>query len=155
MARHDRVAHEDRGYHALHMGLSGPHEFADKSEGKVVAHTVVAVLRLHDANHRRSILLPWVKTIWAKAQCEVLEATDAILDETPAPPLKGIPFDNRVLRIHTDRGGEWVNAPFRQELKKRNPDEMYTQGYTSQSKGAAQRCVGLMKTIGRRMASGG
>lgn len=51
---------------------------------------------------------PPVKTIGTNKQGEVLEAIEAILDETSK---------TRVLRIHMDRGGEWLNASFRQEVK--------------------------------------
>lgn len=69
-----------------------------------MAYAVVAVLRLQHASQRRSLLLPCVNTFRAKEQGEVLEAAGAILGEISATPLKDNPFENRVLRIRTDRG---------------------------------------------------
>lgn len=51
-----------KGYHVLHMDLSGSHSVAENHEGKEVLYAVVAVLRLQDSTHRRPWLLPWVKT---------------------------------------------------------------------------------------------
>lgn len=114
--RHDSAAREDPSNHDIYMVLSGPREIADNHEGKAVAYAVFVVVRLQDANHRRSFL-PWVKAIQTNAQGEVLEATE---DENSAIPLTGSLFENRVFCMHTDRGGEWLNATFRQEDTQQN-----------------------------------
>lgn len=44
-----------------------------------------------------------------------------------------------------------MSLSFRDEMKKRNIGHAYTHGHSPQSKEAAERSVGLMHTIGRRM----
>lgn len=68
-----------------------------------------------------------------------------------ALPLKGIPSEGRARRVHGDRGTEWTNTSFRNEMQKRHLVHSATQGYALQSNGTAERSGGLMKTTGPRM----
>lgn len=80
VVRHDPVAEEDRGCHALHMDLGYTGSLAILTAG----------LWRMPWSQFRSLLLPWAKTNRTKEPSVVLEATGAILDEISA---------------HTDRGG--------------------------------------------------
>lgn len=71
-----RGPHEDNTFHVLHMDLSRLHPIAENHGGREVSNASVAVLKLQDITHRRSLLLLWVKS---KGDGEVMEATDIIV----------------------------------------------------------------------------
>ena len=116
-----------------------------------MAYIVVSVLRIQDKTHQHSLLLPWVRTTAAETQSEVGNAVESIITEVEGVALEGIPYGKRVLRVQTDRGTEWLNKAFQEAMKSRGILHTYTQGYSPQSNGTAERFVGLMKTIAKRM----
>lgn len=81
-------------------------------------------------------------------QGKTLDAAESSLGETATIPLPGMPFEGRALRLHTDRGMEWLSASFRLERQTRNIVHTCTQGCSPPSNETAERFVGLMPTVG-------
>jgi len=152
--KHKKVPLEEKGLFVLHADLSGPHREATNSEGKDVSYALIAVLRLQSSDLKRIVLLPWVRTIRTKEQGEVLGAMEEIIVEIEGASLAGIPYGGRVKRVHTDRGTEWLNRSFQTRMQERGISHTTTRGYSPQSNGTAERFVGILKTIGRRLLHG-
>ncbi len=152
---HRKTPVDEKGLHVLHADLSGPHHVAQNANGNDVAYGLIAVLRIQSADLSSTVLLPWVRTMATKNQIETFDNTQQIIAEIEGASLGGIEFGKRVKRFHTDKGKEWDNQVFKQGMKEMNIPHTFTQGYSPQSNGTAERYVGLLKTVARRMLIGG
>ncbi len=151
---HKKVKQEEKGLYVLHADLTGPHKIATNSEGNDVSYGLIAVLRLQSADMTSTMLLPWVRTMATKNQAETFDNAKQIIAEIEGASLGGISYEKRVKRFHTDMGSEWLNNVFEKGMKEMNIPHTHTQGYSPQSNGTAERFVGLLKTIARRMLVG-
>ena len=157
--QHHRKSKEEQGLHVLHADLSGPHKVAVTSDGTEAAYAVVTVLRTQVvdtgagvwAKPGKTLLLPWIRLTATKNQLEVAEAIDSIITEIEAMPTDGVPYGKRVLRVQTDRGKEWLNHTLEESLKGKGVHHTTTQGYDPKANGTAERFVGIVKTVARRM----
>jgi hypothetical protein len=137
--------------HTLHVDLSGPHALAENVQGHSVSYMLVAVLRIQSKDFKDSLLLPWAVSIATKTQGEVEDALRALIVEIEGTPLKGIPYGQRVLRMQSDRGTEWLNKTVSQLMKEKGILHTSTQGRDPQANGTAESYVGKLKSLSRRM----
>ena len=78
----------------------------------------------------------------------------SILNEIEALTLPLAVPGQRITRAHTDRGTEFFGETLQEELLRRNVHHTYTIGYDPKANGTAERFVGVITDMGRKLTLG-
>ena len=78
----------------------------------------------------------------------------SILNEIEALTLPLAVPGQRITRAHTDRGTEFFGETLQEELLRRNVHHTYTIGYDPKTNDTAERFVGVVKSMGRKLTRG-
>ncbi len=132
----------------LHLDLAGPY---DISELNAARYLLVAAYRGVDKGGAALPVLPFVCPLPGKHSIDVTAAVEDILRQIEALNCPWLQDGQRVVRVHSDRGSEFVNSTLRQALQSRKIHQTLTRGYNPQANGTAESAVKQMKAMIRRL----
>ena len=139
---------KERATRILHMDLSGPHTAAWPCES---VYLVVGIARLQRISGGGLPLLPFVRCVPTKSSMEVSWAVDGIIGQIEALTIQDVVPGPRIVRLHTDKGTEYLGECMKHRLYERMIHHTTTLGYDPQANGLAERFVGIIKEQTRKL----
>ncbi len=119
----------------LHLDLAGPYETSELNASKYI---LVAAYRGVDKGGAALPVLPYVTPLAGKHAIDVTAAVEDILSQIEALNCPWLQDGQRVVRVHSDRGPEFVNSTLRQALQARKIHQTLTRGYNPQANGTGE-----------------
>ena len=135
----------------LHVDLSGPHEPGWPYDYRYI---LIAVARVQKTDGSNYSLLPFVRCLPNKTSLECLGALSSVLNQIEALTLPLAMPGQRITRVHTDRGTEFFGETLQADLFRRHVHHTFTVGYDPKANGTAERFVGVVKSMGRKLLFG-
>ena len=139
---------EERATRILHVDLSGPHVYSWPDD---YCYLLVAVARVQKKDGTSYPLLPFSRPLPSKASNSVARAVDDIIGQIEATTLPEAAAGQRITRLHTDKGTEYLGNVMEERLHQRMIHHTKTMGYDPKANGMAERFVGIIKDSARKI----
>ena len=128
----------------MHVDLAGPYERSVDG----YHYILICALRLRGAP-----MVIFGSCLKTKGATEVVQEIASLVNWIESLNVGVLPpvGQKRVFRIQSDRGLEFCNASLAKWCHEHSAHHSKTIGYDPQSNGTAERCVGIVRTVARRL----
>ena len=153
--QHKSIPAHLRTPRVLHLDLAGPFTPAPRprhsQNHEPLKYLLVGAYRGEDVHGRALPAMIFLNPIVSKASAHVTTAVEETINKIEAMSIPQFVGRPRILRVHSDHGGEFTSVALTKALQKRQIAVTTTQGYDPQANGVAENAVKRAKTVIRRL----